>query len=112
MEECFEFVKLCKSEVQRLTVEDSPDGQVNGLVVDASLRDCGPCPGQDATTIQSPAKPVPLPVKVGAVSKTTLAERGGYTMRAAKHVPRLTVDRGPDGQVNGPHLGARNGPGE
>ena len=33
-------------------------------------------------------------------------------MRAAKSVPRLTVEDGLDGQVNGPHLGARNGPGE
>ena len=31
-------------------------------------------------------------------------------VRAAKHVPRLTVDRGPDGQVNGPHLGAGTAP--
>ena len=65
--------------VPRLIVDRGLDGQVNGPVVAASLRDCGPCPGQDATTIQSSAKPVSLHVKVGAASKTTLAERGGYT---------------------------------
>ena len=57
---------------------------------------------------------VPYHVEVGAASKTTLAERGGYTacsarvatrMFAAKHVQK-TVENGLDGKVNGPHRGA------
>ena len=69
-------------EVPKGIVEDGPDDKVSGSVVAASLRDCGPCPDQDATTIHCAAKPVSLPVKVGAALKTMLAERGGYTHSA------------------------------
>ena len=48
-------------------------------VVAASLRDSGPCPGQDATT-------TPERVMVGPASKSTLAERGGYTARQKRIV--------------------------
>ena len=71
--------------------------------VAASLRDGGPCPGQDATTIQSAAKPVPLPVKVGAMSKTTLAERGGYTQSASPSLfQKGSVDGNHPGKVTPP----------
>ena len=47
------------------------------------------------------AKPVPLHVKVGAASKTTLAERGGYTHARRETCSKKTVEDSPDGQVNG-----------
>ena len=52
----------------------------------------------------APAKPVLLPVKVDAASKTTLAERGGYTQSEVA-TPVLAANSVPKGSVDGNHPG-------